>query len=250
MEKNKTPEWEIKDRTYVIKGQNQPPLVSLQAKHSQRKPLLWFDEEKGYNRELRYATNQKSPFVDEQKGYATLGHIYFKDGSLTVQKDKQALQKLLSLYHPKANELWQEVDSAKEAIDDVEMIELELQALNLVNTLDIEHLEAIMRTELGSTVSTMSSKEIKRDAYNFAKNDPVLFIELSEDEDIKLRNLANRAVEVGILNLTEDNTVFKLSNGKKVMTVPFDQHPYGALAAYFKTDEGVDLMKSIMKKLS
>ncbi len=107
-----------------------------------------------------------------------------------------------------------------------------------------------MRTELGSTVSTMSSKEIKRDAYNFAKNDPVLFIELSEDEDIKLRNLANRAVEVGILNLTEDNTVFKLSNGKKVMTVPFDQHPYGALAAYFKTDEGVDLMKSIMKKLS
>jgi hypothetical protein len=130
------------------------------------------------------------------------------------------------------------------------MIELELEALNLVNTLDIEHLEAIMRTELGSTVSTMSSKEIKRDAYNFAKNDPVLFIELSEDEDIKLRNLANRAVEVGILNLTEDGTVFKLSNGKKVMTVPFDQHPYGALAAYFKTDEGVDLMKSIMKKLS
>jgi len=34
------------------------------------------------------------------------------------------------------------------------------------------------------------------------------------------------------------------------MTVPFDQHPYGALASYFKTDEGVDLMKSIMKKLS
>lgn len=34
------------------------------------------------------------------------------------------------------------------------------------------------------------------------------------------------------------------------MTVPFDQHPYGALAQYFKTDEGIDLMKSITKKLS
>ena len=77
-----------------------------------------------------------------------------------------------------------------------------------------------------------------------------LFIELSEDEDIKLRNLANRAVESGILQLTDENTVFKFPNGKKVMTVPFDQHPYGALAQYFKTDEGVDLMKSIMKKLS
>ena len=101
MEKNNTPEWEIKDRTYVIKGSNQPPLVSIQAKHNSKKPLLWFDEEKGYNRELRYATNQKSPFVDEQTGYATLGHIYFRNGSLTVPKEKQALQKLLSKYHPK-----------------------------------------------------------------------------------------------------------------------------------------------------
>ena len=33
------------------------------------------------------------------------------------------------------------------------------------------------------------------------------------------------------------------------MTVPFDQHPYSALAQYFKTDDGVTLMKSIMKKL-
>ena len=107
-----------------------------------------------------------------------------------------------------------------------------------------------MRTELGSTVSSLTSKELKRDAYRFAQDDPALFIELSQDEDIKLRNLANRAVEIGLLNLTDDGTVFKLANGKKVMTVPFDQHPYGALAQYFKTDEGVDLMKSIMKKLS
>jgi len=44
--------------------------------------------------------------------------------------------------------------------------------------------------------------------------------------------------------------VFKFANGKKIMTIPFDQHPYAALAQYFKTDEGLDLMKSIAKKLS
>ena len=162
----------------------------------------------------------------------------------------QSLQKLLSLYHPLANVLWEEVDEAAEAADEVEVMELEIEALSLVRSLDIEHLEAIMRTELGSSVATMTSKELKRDAYRFAQNNPTLFIELSEDEDIKLRNLANRAVESGILQLTDENTVFKFPNGKKVMTVPFDQHPYGALAQYFKTDEGVDLMKSIMKKLS
>lgn len=156
----------------------------------------------------------------------------------------------MSLYHPQAGMLWTEIDEVKEAADEIESLELELEALNLVRTLDVEHLEAIMRTELGSTVSSLTSKELKRDAYRFAQDDPALFIELSQDEDIKLRNLANRAVEIGILNLTDDGTVFKLANGKKVMTVPFDQHPYGALAQYFKTDEGVDLMKSIMKKLS
>jgi hypothetical protein len=242
--------WEIKDRVYVLSGNRAPISWTIQSKHTGRKPLFWFDEETGENKEIRYATNQKSLFVDEQDGYATLGHVIFLDGVLEVPKQQQSLQKLLSLYHPQANKLWTEIDEVKEANDEIENLELELEALNLVRTLDIEHLEAIMRTELGSAVSSMSSKEIKRDAYRFAQNDPALFIELSQDDDIKLRNLANRAVEVGILNLTEDGTVFKLANGKKVMTVPFDQHPYGALAAYFKTDEGVDLMKSIMKKLS
>ena len=242
--------WQIKDRTYILASGRSPLSWTIQSKHTQRKPLLWFDEESGEQRELRYASNQKSLFVDEQKGNATLAHIVFLDGVLEVPRQQQSLQKLLSLYHPKAGELWEEVDEEVIAKDEVDNIEFELEALNLVRTLDIEHLEAIMRTELGSTVATLSSKELKRDAYNFAKSDPQLFIELSEDEDIKLRNLANRAVEVGILQLTDDNTVFKFANGKKVMTVPFDQHPYAALAQYFKTDEGVDLMKSITKKLS
>ena len=45
-----------------------------------------------------------------------------------------------------------EVDEEAQAYDEVDNIEFELEALNLVRTLDIEHLEAIMRTELGSAV--------------------------------------------------------------------------------------------------
>ena len=210
--------------------------------------MLYWDEEKGMNRELRLASNQKSLFVDEQDGYSTLQHLIFQDGILNVPRTEPLIQKLLSIYHPR--KIWDEIDDQIIAEDEIEDLEFELEALNLVRTLDISHLEAIMRTELGSSVSTLSSKELKRDAYRFARHSPALFIELSEDEDITLRNLANRAVESGILELTEDNTVFKFPNGKKVMTVPFDQHPYGALAQYFKTDEGVDLMKSITKKLS
>jgi hypothetical protein len=242
--------WEIKDRTYVLTGNRSPISWTIQTKHTARKPLLYFDEATGINREIRYATNQRSLFVDGQDGAVTLSHVMFLDGVLYVPKEEQNLQKLLSLYHPERNKLWEEVDEVREAENEIDVLELELEALNLVNEIDIEHLEAIMRTELGSTVASLSSKELKRDAYRFAKSQPVLFLELVQDEDIKLRNLANRAVEVGILQLTDDNTVFKFANGKKVLTVPFEQHPYAALAQYFKTDEGVDLMKSITKKLS
>ena len=242
--------WEIKDRTYILSGNKSPLTWTIQSKHTSRSPLLWFDEEKGINREIRYATNQNSLFVDEQDGFATLAHVMFNDGVLHVDRRQQQLQKLLSIFHPKAGQLWKEIDTAAEAVDEVATIEEELEALNLVQQLEIDELEAIMRSEIGSSVNKLSSKELKRDAYAFAKKNPALFVELSQDEDIKLRNLANRAVEAGLLKLTNDNTVFKLPNDKKVLTVPFDQQPYGALAQYFKTDDGIALMKSLTKKLS
>ena len=237
--------WEYKDRTYVLSNGKAPLTYKVLTRG-----LLYWDDDKKENRMLRYATNQKSIFVDEQDGNAIMGHVIFGDGVLYTTRDQASLQQLLSIYHPKAGSAWVEIDSQQEAVDEVDEIKTQLEALNLVSEIDIEHLEAIMRTELGSSVSEISSKELKRDAYLFAKRNPELFIELHKDEDLKLRNLANRAIESGILKLTDDNTVFKLaSNGKKIMTVPFDQHPYAALAQYFKTDDGVALMKSITKKL-
>lgn len=238
--------WEIKDRTYVLRNGMSPLTYKIKSTG-----LLHFDENKGVNREIRYAANQKSLFIDEQDGFAKLQHVVFLDGVLMVPRTQPLLQKLLSLYHPDRLNLWEEIDNVKEAVDDISIIELELEALKLVQELDVEHLEAILRTEIGSDVTTMSSKEIKRDCYLFAKSDPELFIEVAKDEDIKLRNLANRCVEAGIVKLTDDNTVFKWStNGKKIMTVPFDEHPYAAFARFLKTDEGVDVMKAIEKKLS
>ena len=241
--KTKAPKWEIKDRTYVLKGGFSPLTY-----HIKSGGFLFFDEEAGINREIRYATNQNSLFRDEQDGHAIRGHIVFEDGNLHVPKHQPLLQQLLELYHPKRSK-WAVIDHEAKANDFVEDLEYELEALNLVKEAEIDHLEAIMRTELGAHVSKMSSKELKRDAYRFAKNEPKLFIDLYGDEDIKLRNLANRAVENGIIHLADNNTTFKHANGKKIVTVPFDEHPYVYLAQYFKTDEGVDLMKSIIKKL-
>ena len=116
--------------------------------------------------------------------------------------------------------------------------------------MDIDQAEAILRVEKGSAVSSMKSKEIKRDLLLFAKRKPELFLNLANDENVELRNFGIKAVEAKILDLSQDQRTFSwTSNNRKLMNVPFDENPYSALAAWFKTDEGVEVYKSIQKKL-
>lgn len=247
----KKPSWEIKDRTYTLSGHYSPITYTIPARHSAKYPLLWFDEESGEQKELRYATNQNSVFVQEQKGEATLGHIIFHDGTLSVGKQNQNLQKLLSLYHPAKNIKYKEFDPVEIAHDQLDDLETTIEALNMAREMDIDIAEAVLRVEIGSKVSSMSSKEIRRDLILFAQRNAELFIELANDDNVQLRNIAINATEAGIISLSQDQRTFNwASNNRKLINVPFDENPYSAMAAYFKTDEGVEIYKSIEKKLS
>jgi len=242
--------WEIKDRIYYLKNDMNPLTLTIPSKHTSKHSLLYFDQDTKTQREIRYATNQDSPFIDEQKGEATVGHITFENGDLKVPKEKQNLQKLLSLYHPLRNKLYMEFDAIEIAGDELDELELQVEALNAALAIEVDQAEAILRVEIGSKVSEMSSKEIRRDLLIFARNNPSLFIELANDENVQLRNLAIRAVEANIITLSQDQRTFNwASNDKKLMTIPFDENPYSAMAAFFKTDEGVEVFKSVEKKL-
>jgi len=244
------PNWEIKDRVYYLKGNKSPLTLTIPSRHTKKHSLLYFDEKTGKQREIRYATNQDSPLVDEQKGEATLGHIMFKDGDLKVPKQKQNLQKLLSLYHPLKGRVYEEFSAVEEAADDLDILDLQIDALNAARSMDVDQAEAILRVELGSKVNAMSSKELRRDLLLFARNNPALFINLANDENVQLRNFAIRAQENSIISLSQDQRTFTwVSTGRKLMNVPFDENPYSAFAAFLKTDEGVEIYKSIDKKL-
>ena len=96
--------------------------------------------------------------------------------------------------------------------------------------MDIDMAEAIMRVEKGSEVSNMSSKELRRDMLLFAKKNPKLFLELVTDDNVQLRNFGIKATEAGIIKLSSDQRYFIwVSNDRKIMTIPFDEHPYSAL---------------------
>ena len=138
----------------------------------------------------------------------------------------------------------------QEAANEIERLELEADAILAARNMDIDMAEAVMRVELGSKVSEMSSKELKRDLLVFARNNPDLLLELINDDNVQLRNYGIRATELGIIKLSNDQRTFSWgSNDRKLMSVPFDEHPYSALAAWFKTDEGMEIYSNIEKQL-
>jgi|TARA_R100001460_G_scaffold68813_2_gene109374 hypothetical protein len=233
-----------KDKLYNLSTNMKPIAFKIKSRG-----IMWFDEEKGYEREIKYCENQKTVFVDEMEGPQRLAHITFRDGILYVPKEKQTLQKFLAI-HPDNGRYFVEEDLVKEAEDDLDYLHLEVTALNTAMDLDIDIAEAILRAEVGSKVSQMTSKELKRDLLVFARSNPALFLELAHDDNLNIRNIGIKAVENGIIKLSNDQRTFVWgANDRKLMTVPFDENPYSALAAWFKTDEGIEVYKSVEKKL-
>ena len=233
-----------KDKLYELTINETPIVYILKSKG-----ILWFDPEKGYEREVKYCPNQKTIFADEMKGVERLEHVSFRDGKLFVPKEKQTLQKFLDI-HPLNGKKFEEFNPVQIAEEDLDILELELEAMNTAQKIDIDHAEAILRSDLGNEVSKMTSKELKRDLLIFARNNPKLFLELANDENINIRNMGIKAVENNIINLSSDQRTFEwASTGRKLITVPFDENPYSALAAWFKTDEGVEVYQTIEKKL-
>jgi len=238
--------WEVKDRLYYLKGRQKPVSRSLRSAN-----IYYFDEEKGYERELKHTINQRTPFVDEMKGDQRLAHVIFRSGSLFVPKEKTVLQKLLSLYHPDRDKIYFEHKPVEIAKLQIDRLEMEADAILMARQMDIDLAEAIMRVEKGSAVSKMSSKELKRDLLIFSRKNPELFLELAKDDNVSLRNFGIKAVEAGIIKLSSNQRYFMWgSNKRKIMTIPFDEHPYSALAAWFKTDEGMEIYSNIEKRLN
>ena len=96
-------------KTYKLTKEAAPLSFMLPIRHTKRFPLMWFDEDKGINRELRYSANQKSIYRDEQDENVLLSPVIFEDGFLYVDKTNQILQKFL-LYHPLNGKIFIEIN--------------------------------------------------------------------------------------------------------------------------------------------
>jgi len=233
------------DKVYKLTRNAAPLSFMLATKHTRRFPLLHFDEETETNRELRYAKNQKSPFVDEQDGNAIIEPVIFEDGFLRVPKSNQILQKFLHV-HPHNGVKFKELDKAKDAQEIIETINIELDAMIEARSLSLLQLETLTRVLFSKDPSTISTDEMKRDILVYAKREPVEFMNAINDPVLKLNSTVHKLFEEGLIKYRNKNKEvwYNTSTNKtRICTIPFGEDPLYILSSFFQSDDGIEALK-------
>jgi hypothetical protein len=238
-------------KNYKLTRDVAPLSFMLNSHHNHRSPLLHFDEEKGINRPLRYARNQKSPFEDEQDGNAIMEPIIFEDGFLRVERTNQVLQEFLSL-HPGNGHVFEEINDARDAAEELEMEEIILDAQLLARDLSISKLEMVCRVLMGTSIDNRSTAELKRDILVYSRNYPQEFIDILNDPSLQVYDDVVQFFTNRLLTKRNSNrdVYFNLKDNKtKILTVPYGEDANDIMASYFQTDEGVETYKLLKQML-
>ena len=240
------------DKVYRLTKNEAPLSYMLPIRNSRRFPLLWFDEDKGVQRALRYARNQKSPFEDEQDGNAILEPVVFEDGFLRVPKENQVLQSFL-YYHPLKGKRFTEVDNEKDASVEVEKLNYEVDALIEARGLTIEQMETVGRVLFNSDITKISSAELRRDILIFAKKEPKEFLNVINDPQLKLQASIQMFFDKRLLSLRRNGSEIwynTSSNKTKMLSIPYGSTAIESASQYLQSDEGIEalkLLESLMK---
>jgi len=239
------------DKVYKLTRNAAPLSFMLQTRSSSKRPLLYFDNTKGVNRALRYARNQNSPFEDEQDGNAIVEPVIFEDGFLRVPRTNPVLQEFLH-YHPYNGKKFIEVNQEQDAQTEVNKLNSRVDALIEARNLDIDQVENLSSVLFGIDPSKITSSELRRDLLVFAESHPDDFLEAINDPMMKLQATITQLFNKKILiykNSKKDVYFNTSSNKKRMLTLPFGEDPLYVIASYLQSDEGIDILKFLEKKL-
>ena len=242
---------QLKEKVYLLKGGKEPLSFVLQSRNTRRSPLLYFDEEKGINRPLRFARNQRSPFQDEQDDTAIVEPIVFENGVLRVSKQDTVLQEFLK-YHPGNGRIFEEFVPERDAEKDIEYINYEVDALIAAREMGIDKCEEILREVIGSRVDTMTSKEVRRDIMVYARNNAYEFLLVAGDPTVKMKNDIAKMFEMNIIQFRNKgkDVYFNLPNNRKrMMTIPEGEDKDDAVFEFFKSEDGEPIYNKLYREL-
>lgn len=237
-------------KTFMLKGNKSPVSFILQSRDTPTKRLLYFDEKSGRNRSLRYASNQTSPFQDEQDDNAILEAIVFEDGVLQVTDNNPVLYEFLKL-HPANGDVFYEWDPAKDAEEKLRNEDLILDAKIAARSLTPDKMASIIRVFTGKNTTKMSANELKWEVMNIAEAYPEDFMDSLEDPELAIDDIAFRAFKDGYFatrNHGRDVHYNLKDNRKRAFSVPMDETPESALSAWLKSEEGQEFYMFLVRE--
>jgi len=241
---------ELKDRVFVLTSSTSPLTYVLPSRNTKRFSLLHFDGKT--NRALRYARNQKSVFEDEQDDNAIVEPVIFEDGALVVPANNPLLSQFLDI-HPLNGQIFMELNPEKEAMTNIEDMNIELDAQIAARNMDLDTMLAVARLVWGPVVDTMTTPELKRDVLLYAREYPIQLLEMLNDPSLTETALASKALSEGLFSMRNNNREiwFNMTgNKRKLMNVQQGEDAVYVLTAYLESEEGKEVLEMVKNKLS
>jgi hypothetical protein len=237
-------------KTFLLKSNKSPVSFILQSRDTPTKRLLYFDESKKKNRSLRYASNQQSPFQDEQDENAILEAIVFEDGILRVDDTNPVLYEFLKL-HPGNGDIFYEWDPAKDAEERLKNEELVLDAKIAARSLTPDKMASVIRVFTGGNPGNMSINEMKWEVMKIAEEYPEDFLDSLDDPEMAVDDIAFRAFKDGYVatrNHGRDVHYNLKDNRKRAFSVPLNETPEAAFSAWLKSEEGQEFYMYLVRE--
>ena len=239
---------DAKDKVFRLKNRKSP-WYSIQHKSTKRKPLIATDPKKGIRREIRYSASHITPWIDEQEGEPTILPITFIDGMLTVDKNDLALLNFLSV-HPDLGRVFEELDSERDAAEELVQLENEADAFIQARQLTVEEADVIGKIIFGKKAGEMSTKELRRDLIVYAKKSPAAFLSALNDPEKNKRAAIQEFFDTRLIQFRDKNQYVHYNlkdNKKRMMTLPPNVNdPMTIITKWFTDDdEGVEAYKML-----
>lgn len=214
-----------------------------------QKNIIVFDEEQGYNREIRYARGERSIFVDEQSPSARRETIVFRDKALMVLPSQPELLAYLRM-HPanvaNGGKIFQEVNNESTAEQDVENEFLVHDAIGLIRSTSLEELMPMVLSY--GIDSEMSSVEIKKELLKFAKSNPKNFMDLFSSPVVQIKADVLTAIDFQILVAKPDGMYWG-DNNALISPTPMGQNTVETFTRFLMTERGNTVRDELQRQI-
>lgn len=214
-----------------------------------QKSIIVFDEEQGYNREIRYARGERSIYVDEQSPNAKREVIVFRDKTLVVQPTQPELLAYLRAHPDNASnggKVFNEVNNESNAEVDVENEFLVHDAIGLIRSASIDELMPMVLSY--GIDSSMSSMEIKKELLKFAKSNAKSFMELYDSPVVQIKADVLTAIDFQIL-LAKPDGMYWGDNNALISPTPMGQNTVEVFTRYLMTDRGNAVRDELQRQI-